>query len=233
MRDDLKYYKYKGIITKYFVSPAGDIYREHKSGLKKLVPTRSSSGYLKIHLSIDGKFYNRHIHRMVAETFIPNPENKPYVNHKDGNKHHNWKGNLEWSTAKENSIHAYNTGLMGVGENFSTSDITNLQCEEICKMLSESDKSILEISDIVGCSRKIIDDILHRKTWIYISADYDFSNRIPHIRITENDAINICKLLSSGRSSKEISNIIGCKIHQVKDIKRRKTWSHVSKHYNF
>ena len=52
------------------------------------------------------------IHRMVAETFIPNTENKPIVNHKDGDTHNYCKDNLEWVTEKENSQHAIKTGLM-------------------------------------------------------------------------------------------------------------------------
>ncbi len=51
------------------------------------------------------------IHRFIAIAFIPNPEGKPYVNHKDGNKHNNCLDNLEWVTPHENAQHAYNTGL--------------------------------------------------------------------------------------------------------------------------
>jgi hypothetical protein len=63
---------------------------------KELTPTDNGKGYMVVTLYKDGKRHFRKIHKLVAEHFIPNPENKPEVNHKDGNKRNNFKANLEW-----------------------------------------------------------------------------------------------------------------------------------------
>lgn len=77
---------------------------------KELVPW-NNKGYLRVTLYINGKKVNRLLHRLVAEAFIPNPDNKPEVNHKTGDKHKNGADDLEWSTRKENLNHADDTGL--------------------------------------------------------------------------------------------------------------------------
>lgn len=70
-----------------------------------------TSAYLLYNLKHNKKQLNRLLHRLVAQAFIPNPENKPYINHKDGNKLNNNIENLEWVTSSENNQHMYDTGL--------------------------------------------------------------------------------------------------------------------------
>ena len=76
-----------------------------------LSPQKDSKGYLRVRLSLHDKKATGKVHRLVANAFIPNPENKPQVNHKDTNKENNCVWNFEWATNGENQIHAYVTGL--------------------------------------------------------------------------------------------------------------------------
>ena len=70
-----------------------------------LKPATKSKGYMYVQLSKDGEAKPKHVHRIVAEAFIPNPENKPTVNHKNRNKADNSVENLEWATYTENNRH--------------------------------------------------------------------------------------------------------------------------------
>lgn len=93
----------------YEVSNYGRV-KTFKYQLKILKPSLCN-GYLRVVLFKDGKRNHFLVHRLVAEAFIPNPDNKPQINHIDGNKFNNYVGNLEWTTAHENTQHSYDTGL--------------------------------------------------------------------------------------------------------------------------
>lgn len=83
---------------------------------KIIQPTKNHKGYLGLKLCKENTSKKVSIHRLVAQTFIPNLENKPQVNHIDGDKTNNRIENLEWCTNSENQIHAYKMGLNKVTE---------------------------------------------------------------------------------------------------------------------
>jgi hypothetical protein len=95
--------------TKYAISNKGNLMNV-KNG-KKLKTVINNNGYLEVQLSTKGVRKNYRIHRLVAMMFLENSEDKPYVNHIDGDKLNNKTSNLEWCTAQENDIHARKTKL--------------------------------------------------------------------------------------------------------------------------
>ena len=115
----------------------------------------NKKGYARINLNKKGKLKTYRVHRLVAQAFIPNPNNKPQVNHKDGNKRNNCVDNLEWVTNEENYEHAIKNNLISHQEKpvaliingkeiaryksiSEASKMTNYKCSSICYALSHS-----------------------------------------------------------------------------------------------
>lgn len=97
---------------RFLVTKQGDVYSFLQGKKKKLKPNADKNGYLHIGLFIEtGKRKWFRIHRLVAEKYVPNPNNYPQVNHKDGNKQNNYYKNLEWCTCKHNIRHSWANGL--------------------------------------------------------------------------------------------------------------------------
>lgn len=101
-------WKRSTINSNYNISNDGRIRR---NGSEKDHSMRDNDGYLVTDLYMNGKRSTERVHRLVAIEFVPNPDGKPEVNHRDGNKHNNAASNLEWVTKKENCRHAWDNGL--------------------------------------------------------------------------------------------------------------------------
>ena len=93
----------KGYEGKYMISDDGQVWSNHKKGFLK--PYEWPDGYLCVNLYKNGKPAGFSIHRLVAQAFIPNPNNFPIVNHKDENKYNNNVDNLEWCDYQHNNTY--------------------------------------------------------------------------------------------------------------------------------
>lgn len=123
----------------YEVSENGEV-RSLKYGKEIILKGRlSKDGYLRYTLHKNGKAYEFKGHRLVAEAFIPNPENKPTINHINGDKTCNKKWNLAWATKKEQMQHAYKLGLKRPIEP-KNKKLTNEQVLEIRKIYKAHSK---------------------------------------------------------------------------------------------
>lgn len=155
----------------YQVSNTGKIKRlagKHPSIRKERIfsPSVKKNGYLYVSLSNNGDIKYFLVHRLVALSFIPNPDNKPEVNHIDGNKLNNNDWNLEWNTGSENMIHAVRNGLTqkSLGENANNSKLTEIQVLEIRKSKLSQSKLALKYN----ISKSSIQFIKAKKTWRHV-----------------------------------------------------------------
>ena len=135
-------------INNYFVSNYGRI--KKKEEIRKLKP--NANGYIKI--TINSKSYS--VHRLVALAFIPNIENKEFVNHIDGNKTNNKLTNLEWATCLENNIHKINNNLSNTTKKVIQYDINLNKLNEFISITDASKNLNLSTTTITNsCNNKI------------------------------------------------------------------------------
>jgi len=145
----------------YQVSNLGRLKRIYKNRPEKILKSvKGSFGYLYHSMCVNGKSKTIRLHRIVAESFISNPNNYPEINHIDGNKENNVFSNLEWCTRSYNMKHAYNKGLVIISDETrdkirnilrkkggtTTKKVINTETEEIFNSIKQAAKSINVVS---------------------------------------------------------------------------------------
>lgn len=120
---------------------------------KTLLPKKTRLGYLHVVLVKGyGKRYNKSVHRLVASTFIENVDEKPQINHIDGNKLNNNISNLEWVTPSENIRHGYSNGLHLKGESHGMAKYSNKIINNIVELWKTGKYTKSEIGRILNVS---------------------------------------------------------------------------------
>jgi hypothetical protein len=154
----------------YSVSSYGRIRNDKTDQL--IAQRQTTRGYWMVTLYNGSRSFNRRTHRLVAECFIPNPENKPEVNHMDGDTSNPRLSNLEWVTKAENMLHAVKTGLLS-----NNTKITSLKAKQLCEALSrryDEGKSLTQVAEEHNVPHTLLERISSRKTWTTISCDYEW-----------------------------------------------------------
>lgn len=144
-------------IEDYEITPEGEVINRRSGRVLKGQP--NGKGYLRV--SIGGQL--RFVHRMVAEKYIPNPEGKEQVNHKDGNKLNNRADNLEWVTNQENRNHAVATDLQVQGEKCPWAKLTAHDVEAIRKLYGKVSNK--DLAEVYGVAASTISAIQQYRSW--------------------------------------------------------------------
>lgn len=159
----------KGFEKQYEVSNIGNVrsidrvVKHYREGFTRKYKGTSkatrltSDGYLKCNLKNNGERFDFRVHRLVAEAFIPNIDNKPVINHKNGIKTDNRVENLEWCTVSENVIHATRTRLI-------KTKLTDIQAMEIFN----SNLSQRALAEVYNINHTIVWRIKNKKAYRHL-----------------------------------------------------------------
>lgn len=175
---------YEGVYNISNFSRIKSLFRESGKPLKgngkrfwkeKILKHQKGANYPVIRLTKLGIQSNHIIHILLATAFIQNPNNLPVLNHKNGDKYDLTLDNLEWTTSKENTAHAFRTGLM------SHKGIKNANCkfsEDVILEIFNSDLPYKEISEKFGIARNSVSQIKNGGRWSHLTGKVFIKNKL-------------------------------------------------------
>jgi hypothetical protein len=194
-----------------------------KRGAKKpvkgriLLGRKNKPGYIRVWVSTTK---SEQVHRLVANTFIPNPLNKPCVNHINAIPSDNRVSNIEWVTYSENTIHALDNGLTSlVGHTHRDSKLTKTQVIEIY----HSELTPTELSVIYHTTEQNISNIKIGKIWHRVTGAKYIKKDVKYL--SEEMVLTI---FNANMSYKDISQKYGVNIHLIGQIKTGRKWSKIT-----
>lgn len=218
----------------YFVTEDGKVYTSKRNQFREMSQPINRK-YHSVNLSNQGKVKHCFVHRLIAEAFIHNPENKGFVNHKDGNKLNNNVENLEWVTFAENIQHSFETGLNKglVGVENGRALLNEDDVAIIYKRLQAGEKS-KDLAKEFGVERTAISKIKRKELWKHVTDSLDDIYIKPKSQKMDEIVVHeICKRLVDNILPTPIAKELNVPVDLVYDIKRRRGFKQITSLYEW
>lgn len=185
-----------------------------------MTPALDSGGYLFVQLyKADGKTKPIRINRLVAEIFVPNPDDKPQVNHKDGHKMNNFVENLEWATSSENIQHAVDNGLR---EAQRGTDRYNAKIKDEADIIfirdNPDDLTGRELAEMFGVVEATISEIQRGLKYKNVGGKVRVKNQHSYNYIPDDTRKKIHRLRGQGIKIKVLVELFGCSESTIRRI---------------
>ena len=188
-------------------------HKYRKPGME-IKPQDNGRGYKFVALYKDGSQLLMTVHRLVASAFLENPEEKPDVNHKDGDKANNKVDNLEWVTKSENMRHASEIlHVMGSNRRF---------CGEEILAIREDKRTEREIAETYGVAQSVINRIRLGRTYKSFDGEVRPRGRERQRKLTTSQAIEIKTSAKTGKELAEKYGVSTATISKIRNNKRYK-----------
>ncbi len=157
----------EGYEGKYAITREGEVWSFKNNKFLKASP--DGRGYRAVGLCNNSQQKVHKNHILLAKAYIPNPENKPFLNHKNGIKTDNHIENLEWCTGKENLAHARKTGLnKNFGEGNNWAKLTNTEVQEIRNKYTPRKHHMGLLAQEYGVTKETIWAVIHQRSWKHL-----------------------------------------------------------------
>jgi hypothetical protein len=202
-------------------------FRNVKGAMLSLVSDKN--GYLLIGLYKDGEAKTKTVHRLVAQTFIPNPDNLPCVCHKDDNPSSNSSNNLFWGTYQDNRDDCVNKDRQAKGNVSGMSKLIEKDIPEIWERLGEGESQI-SIAEYYNVEKSTIGFIKSGKSWFHITKDLKpLSESVFIGSLDEKDIPVIWERLRNKESQISIAKDYGVSRQAIGKMKTGRSWLHITK----
>lgn len=184
-----------------------------------------------------GKRKTKYVHILVAEAFIPNPENKPQVNHIDGDKKNFSVNNLEWVTCSENVRHAYDTKLhiKASGVESPNTNLTSGDVNLVCRLLMDGYR-VKDVCEITGVPTYTVKNIKCGRIFKDIVNQYDLKSVRKVEKLSKETVIWVCRKIKEGLSNRQIlkaSTNSNLNMERIRSIRNRKSFTNITDTLDF